>query len=198
MFVITADQVGSRTASDGVGDAVAWASSELAPAVPPQRTAGDEFQILLDDASRAFAGVLRLTREGGWSVGIGIGAVRLPLAEDVRENAGDAFVAARDAVERAKRRSTRFALAGPADAPDVEALIDLLLVLRQRRSPEGWELHDLLTSGMTQLEAARRLGITPQAVSRRAGAAQLRVEAAASEPLVRLLTRLDESTGGRG
>jgi len=144
--------------------------------------------------------VLHLTRSGVWSVGCGTGGVGLPLPRNVRAATGPAFVAARDAVGRAKRKSTRFALGAPpgsdTDAADAEALIDLLLVLRSRRSEEGWELADLLHEGLTQAAAAERLGITPQAVSKRARAAELRAEQAAIAPLIRMMESLDR-LGGR-
>jgi hypothetical protein len=79
-------------------------------------------------------------------------------------------------------------------------MLDLLLVLRSRRTPEGWEVHDLLETGITQSEAAARLGITPQAVSLRAQAAELRAEESARAPLARLLGGLDnvETTARKG
>jgi len=38
-------------------------------------------------------------------------------------------------------------------AADAEALVRLLVELRDRRSPEGWEVHDLLADGLSQLYA---------------------------------------------
>ena len=66
-------------------------------------------------------------------------------------------------------------------------MLDLLLHLRERRSDEGWELFDLLESGLSQTEAASRLDITPQAVSKRALAAGLKLDSAARAALVTLL-----------
>ena len=73
----------------------------------------------------------------------------------------------------------------------MEALIDLLLLTRSRRSPEGWELFDLIARGMTQADAAGALGITPQAASQRARAAGIRPEIAATPALAAALSRLD-------
>src|SRR5690606_2877260 len=109
-----------------------------------------------------------------WSVGVGVGSVRQPLPADTREATGEAFYAARDAVTRAKKQPTRFALTSSVTdddtsrairGADVEALITLLLSLRERRTDGGWELFDLLSTGLTQSESAEKLGITPGAAS---------------------------------
>jgi transcriptional regulator with XRE-family HTH domain len=72
--------------------------------------------------------------------------------------------------------------------------VDLVLILRARRSAQGWELYDLLEAeGITQADAAARLGITPQAASKRAQAAQLRAERAAIGPLSQLFDELDRA-----
>lgn len=201
MFVITADQVGSRTALDLAGTARDRIDDlhRTRLALPADRTAGDEIQALTEDSETALTIALDLTRRREWSVGVGCGAVRLPLPEATREATGDAFYAARDAVDRAKRKPTRFALQAPArpgdpawpTASDAETLIDLLLTIRSRRSDAGWELYDLLEAGLTQQDAADRLGITPASVSSRARAADLRIERSSIGALVRLLAALD-------
>ncbi|HEY8280995.1 MAG TPA: DNA-binding protein [Leifsonia sp.] len=198
MFVITADQVGSRDRPDLVAGTMAHLEERFrdALALPVDRNAGDEVQALTADAGAALRIVLHLTRDGDWSVGLGCGDVRTPLPDATREATGDAFVAARAAVTRAKRRPTRFAVEAvvePQPADDAEALLDLLLTLREGRSAAGWELYDLVAAGLTQTEAGARLGITPQSASDRARAADLRVELAAIEPLTRLLARLDDA-----
>ena len=195
MFVITADQVNSRERPDAVEETITALSSALGErlTLPPDRSAGDEVQLLTEDGSTALDAILRLTRTRGWSVGLGIGGVRRPLGTSIRESTGEAFIAARAAVARAKNKATRFALErdGVGEVTkDTEALIDLLLLLRGRRSEEGWQLYDLRMSAMTQAEAAKRLGISPQAASDRAQAAELKAEFAVTEGLARLLQRL--------
>lgn len=196
MFVVTADQVGSRRRADIVAPTLDALETRFADrlALPPDRNAGDELQALTADAATALDLVLTLTREGAWSVGLGIGRVRLPLPGNTREATGDAFVAARTAVTRAKRAPARFAASAevaPEPAADVEALVTLLLTLREGRTTAGWELYDLVVAGLTQAEAGARLGITPQSASDRARAAGLRVELAALPALTRLLARAD-------
>jgi hypothetical protein len=194
VLVLTIDQVGSRDRGDEVETLL-----EILAAYPhvlaPERTAGDEAQVLLDDPGTAIAIVLDLTRRGGWTVGCGVGPVVTPLPDSIRAATGGAFISAREAVDRAKRKPTRVAVEAakaPTDARHLEALLDLLLVVRRRRSAEGWQVHDLLADGRTQTDAAGALGITPQAVSLRAQAGDLRVDGPASEALVSLLTRLNE------
>jgi hypothetical protein len=203
VIVLTADQVASRENADIVGAMVERLNDELAGALilPADRTAGDELQLIPADGQTALAAVLLMSRQGTWSIGCGIGGAKQPLGPSVRESSGDAFIAARAAIDRAKKRPTRFALeTEPASeqARDAEALVDLLLVLRARRSAEGWELHDLLRTGATQAQAAATLGITPQAASKRARAAELRAEQAATGALGRLLDTLDSARHEEG
>lgn len=199
MFAITADQVDSRRRPDIAAETIESLEILLGDGLvlPVDRTAGDEIQMLVAASETALTAILALTRHGQWSVGCGIGSVNLPLPANAREAGGDAFVAAREAVNEAKKRDTRFALRSMAvmDAADAEAFVDLLLQLRARRSAEGWEMHDLLLAGNSQAEAAKLLGITPQAASKRARTAALRVEFAARSPLERRLAAVDVFTG---
>jgi hypothetical protein len=199
VFVVTVDQVDSRAHDDLVGRAVRDVTVTYADTLvlPAERTAGDEFQVAVDDAGAVLDIVLELTRAGSWSVGVGIGGVRHPLPASTREATGDAYYAARAAVDRAKKSPTRFALETVADegeaadlAHDCEALIDLLLSLRERRTDGGWEIADLLASGMSQKQAAEALGITASAASLRIRAAGIRLEDRSVVALRRLLDRL--------
>lgn len=195
MYVITSDQRDSRTTADLVPAALAAVGRHARPGVslPPERTAGDEVQVAVADADSLLAIVLDLTRTGRWSVGVGVGEVESPLPESVRAARGDAFVNARDAVDRAKKASTRVAITASDGGADAEALVRLLVELRDRRTTEGWEVYDLLAEGMTQREAAAQLGITEGAVSLRVKSAGLRTEEAAVPALIRVLARLDEA-----
>jgi hypothetical protein len=193
MFIITADQRDSRNNEDLVPEGIR-AAARIGGArleSPPDRTAGDELQLATADPEIALAIALHLTRTGTWCVGIGIGPVDAPLPANVRAGRGAAFVHARDAVERAKRAPTRLAITGGEAAADAESLVRLLVELRDRRSDEGWEVHDLLAEGLSQRAAAERLGITEGAVSLRAKAAGLRAEEAAVPALERMLARAD-------
>jgi hypothetical protein len=211
MFVITADQIDSRHDRDRASDMIAQLLQNHpgAFALAPDQTSGDEIQALVPAAADAFAVLLDLHRSDYWSVGMGIGPVRSPLPASTRQATGDGFIAARTAVTRAKRTEARFALdvpgqpdntpaeadiTGPTTGADVEALLTMLLLLRQRRTAEGWEAVDLLERGLAQTAIARTLGISTAAVSQRVKSAQYRVERAAQPALVRLLHNLDRDT----
>lgn len=196
MFVLTADQVRSRTSADAVDDALdtirVRGGTRLAFA--PERTVGDEVQVATDDADCTLDLVLALTRAGSWSVGCGVGAVEPATSPSIRAARGPAFIAAREAVDAAKKRPTRFALRAPedraTDAADTQAFVDLVLSLRARRSEEGWEVFDLVSAGSSQRAIAGELGISEQAVSQRAQTAQVSLELEAVPALGRALVRL--------
>lgn len=206
MFVITADQVDSRNDRDRASEMIADLNASFGHAfpLPPDQTSGDEIQVMTADAEAALDVVLALHRAGYWSVGVGVGDVRTPLPDSTRQSSGGAFVAARNAVTRSKRTEARFALedAGPAGQPDdraltgdeVEALLIMLLLLRQRRTSEGWEAVELLQRGLSQVKIAAALGISTAAVSQRLKSAQWRVEESVRPALVRLLQNLDRAT----
>ena len=209
MFVITADQIDSRHDRDRASDMIAELMRRHAAAfaLPPDQTSGDEIQLLVPTAADSFAVLLDLHRSGFWSVGLGIGGVRTPLPATTRQATGDAFIAARAAVTRAKRSEARFALemAAESDAeatatataltgPEVEALVTMLLLLRQRRTAEGWEAVDLLESGLAQTMIARTLGISTAAVSQRVKSSSWKVERDAHPAVVRLLDNHDRDT----
>ena len=202
MFALTADQVNSRHSDDLVDGELVELSriGGVHLLLPPDRSAGDELQVATPDATAALDMVLHLTRDGRWSVGLAIGDVRHPLPVSTRALAGSAFILARSAVEAAKKKPTRFALVIETgrhpDTETLQPLMELLLQLRARRTPEGWELSELLSTGISQKQAADRLGITPQAVSLRAQSAQLRTESAARTALATLLQASNESING--
>jgi len=195
MFVVTADQRDSRTSADLVPEGIALVERVGADrlSLPVQRNAGDELQALTDSAAAALQVGLALLRDGRWSVGIGAGALELPLPAEIRAARGSAFVLAREAVERAKSSAGRVAVAAadPVAAADAESYLRLLVDLRDRRSAQGWEVADLLEQGLTQKRIAAALGITPTAVSLRAKAGGLRLEEAAIPALERTFAQLD-------
>lgn len=198
MIVITADQVASRTRVDLAGaerDRIQRDHGEEL-LLPVARNAGDEIQLLTADGATVVDVVFELTRDGEWSVGVGCGSVREPLPADIREASGEAFFAARDAVERAKKSVPRFAIeAEGTDASDVEALFRLALILRERRSEQGWEVYDRIVAGAMQSDIADELGVSAPAISSRMKSANIRAELDAVPALARLLENLDAATG---
>jgi hypothetical protein len=203
MFVITADQIDSRNDHDRARAMIALLveQSPESFSLPPDQTAGDEIQMLVSAEPPALDVILALHRSGHWSVGLGVGAVRTPLPASTRQATGGAFIAARDAVLRAKKTEAHFALeVGQTDAaaPGIEALLTMLLLLRQRRTIQGWQAGDLFERGLAQTEIATTLGISTGAVSQRLKAAQYRVERAARPALVRLLEQLNHGPNEDG
>ena len=193
-YVLTADQIGSRTRGDML-EATLAGLARYPTRLGFTRTVGDEFQGLLEDPLSVVGVTLDLMRDGGWHIGVGVGQVQHPLPVDVRSARGPAFLAARAAVETSKRSSSHICVQSrpPANlaARDAEVVIRLVGGLRERRTPEGWEAVDLMAHGATQAEAAQRLGISQQAVSQRLRAAQWPLEHDAIPVLARLLERTD-------
>ena len=206
MFVITADQRGSRTTSDRVPHLLTQLPQLPGTLLPFERTVGDEVQAVLDEADSVTELVLQLLRIGGWSVGIGAGAVQQPLPASTREAAGPAFIAAREAVEAAKTRGRPVPLAvrgaDEVAARDAEAVLTMLGSMLARRSEAGWAAVDATRdalartgpAGPAQQLAAERLGISQQAVSQRLRAAFWTEEVAVRPTIGRLLTN---AAGGR-
>lgn len=194
--VLTLDQRSSRSRSDEV-PALLAALADLPPGVVMafERTVGDEVQGVLTEAGSAVEAVARALRLGGWNVGIGVGGVEEPVPASTRAGRGTAYLRAREAVNRAKSAPHRLTVVGAPGDADVEALetvLGLWAGLVERRSDRGWEVHDLLATGLTHAEAAARLGISASAVSQRAQAAGLVDEERARTLAGRIWTALLE------
>jgi hypothetical protein len=189
-FILTVDQRGSRRGADRVPGVLA-ALSGVPTLLRFERTAGDEFQGVLDDPAVVVDVVRRLIRSGGWSVGVGAGPVQTPLPGSTRAGAGPAFIAARSAVEAAKRRPVRVAVrAAAADrAADAQAVLTALAALVERRSDQAWEAIELVEAGRTQAQAAAELGVTRQAVGQRLAAGLWEIERDLRPTAARLLAR---------
>ncbi len=198
MFVVTIDQVGSRTVGDRVEQLLPLldgAGSRGGRAF--ERTVGDEVQAAVVEADDVVDLTLRVLRIGGWSIGIGAGRVDEPMPESVRAAQGPAFVHAREAVESAKSRARAVPVAVHGDdaqaAGDAEAVLALLGAVVVRRTPAGWDAVDAVArSGRaTQEQVAARLGVTQQAVSQRLRTALWSEEVAARGAASRLLARAE-------
>jgi hypothetical protein len=188
VVVLTVDQHGSQTRPDQVPaalEALAGVPTRLAF----ERTAGDEFQGVLDDPHSVAVALEVLLRANAWNIGIGLGDVETPLPDQARAGRGPAYVAAREAVTAAKSSPWRVRAAGPTDAARaLESAVWLWAALLARRTGRGWEVADLVDQGLTYDETASRLGITQSAVSQRAAAAGI-AEGRRARELVTFLTR---------
>jgi hypothetical protein len=188
--VLTIDQRGSRRGPDRVPQVLSLLGAD--PRVTLlrglERTAGDELQGVLTEPAALTRVVEVLLRESSWSIGIGIGPVELPLPESTRAGRGAAFVRARDAVTSAKSSPSHLRVVG-GDVSGSRALETCLWLwgsLLSRRTAGGWEVADLVDTGASYDEVARRLGVSSSAISQRAQAAGL-VEGLRARELVTAL-----------
>jgi hypothetical protein len=190
-FVLTVDQRGSRRTTDRVAGVLRRLEGSVPALLAFERTAGDEFQGVLEEAHVVVDVVLDLLREGTWSVGVGAGPVQTPLPSSTRAAAGQAFLGARRAVDAAKQRSARVAVRGAVaeDAEDAQAVLSALAAVVERRSRQAWEAIALVADGRTQAEAAAELGITRQAVGQRLAAGQWELERELRPTAARMLAR---------
>ncbi|WP_062073607.1 sigma factor-like helix-turn-helix DNA-binding protein [Demequina sediminicola] len=197
MYVVTADQRGSKRRGDRVEELLEWSVAwskrwSDAVALPLERTVGDEVQAVLTDPEAALDLALALMRREVWSVGLGLGNVDLPLAATSRASTGPAFVFARRAVERARGRAETVPLVVACEDMEREehatALLQLLGAIVRKRSSAGWEVADLDVQELTQKEIAHALGISAQAVSQRKAAALVDEERRARPLAVALIS----------
>ncbi len=208
VFVVTADQKRSRSGPDRVPAILAELAELVAAAGQPrgsgrrkaralafERTAGDEVQGLVKEPSLVVDVLVVLLREGWW-VGIGIGDVEHPLPESARAGRGPAYVAARQAVEAAKSSPAGVCIAGGEVADQAEAAAWLLASLLARRTPQGWQVVDLVARGAKGVEVASKLAISPQAVSSRLRVAGWAEEQRGRRLLTWLLARAQDPSAG--
>ena len=189
VVVLTVDQHGSQTRPDQVPDALEQLATTVPARLAFQRTAGDEFQGVLDDPAALPLALELLLRSEAWNIGIGIGEIETPLPDQARAGRGPAYVAAREAVTAAKSSPWRVRASGPSEAARaLESAVWLWAALLARRTERGWEVADLVDQGLTYDEAASRLGITQSAVSQRAAAAGI-AEGRRARELATFLTR---------
>jgi hypothetical protein len=167
MFVLTVDQRRSRTTQDAVPQLLADLNQRPGLVLPFERTAGDEVQGLVREPSEVTEIVMTLLRGSAWWVGVGVGPLELPLPASARAGRGHAYVAAREAGEAAQSMPAGVAVRGDETSVHVQSAFGLLATVVHRRSQPGWEVVELLSRGLRQVEVAERLGITPQAVSSR-------------------------------
>jgi hypothetical protein len=192
--VLTIDQRGSTkgAATDRVPATLA-ALADLGMLRRFERTAGDEFQGVLDDPATLSTVVERLLREDIWSIGIGLGEVEEPLPESTRAGRGPAYLHAREAVTSAKSAPWRLRVLGDdlcgsrLGVRALETTLWLWAAVLNRRTRRGWEVADLVEEGASYDEVAKRLGVTQSAISQRARAAGI-IEGRRARELVTELT----------
>jgi hypothetical protein len=177
VVVLTVDQQDSRSRPDGVPMLLEQLqeSTSKRPLRPFQRTVGDEVQGVVDDPETVVELLGALLRTGDWHLGVGLGETETPLPEDARAGRGAAYLAAREAVNRAKSAPHRVRVVGgdPYRTEHLETAVWLWAGILERRTERGWQVYDAFAEGLSYDEAGHRLGITQSAVSQRAQAAGL-------------------------
>lgn len=198
MYVVTIDQRRSRTSADRV-PALLEALGAIPTASAFERTAGDELQGLLDDPAAVRSALLVALRAGDWHCGVGAGGVDdESYSSGTRAGRGDAYLAARDAVDAAKALpgSVAIRVAGAADrasdraadwAADCQAVWALVAPLVLGRTAAQWRAVDAVDRSPTQVAAAEELGIAPASVTGALRLSRIREERAAYPALDRLL-----------
>ncbi|MDH3647106.1 MAG: SatD family protein [Gammaproteobacteria bacterium] len=184
---IIADVRSSRKIKDFVAlrdRKLAWASSKHLSLgliqAPYAVTVWDEFQTLTGrarDVPRILFDLHHLFQPLSLWIGIGIGEVTgLPAATGGRSLSdvagGEAFLLARDSINRIKERRTKYLRMTAFKSADLErdellghvyGLHDTLLL---QITPSQWRTIDALLETGQQDEAAQKLGISPSTVSR--------------------------------
>ncbi|MDQ1593965.1 MAG: hypothetical protein QOH40_521, partial [Arthrobacter pascens] len=158
MYVLTIDQRGSSADIDRVPELLGGLRRTSGTF---ERSVGDEVQGVLAEPAEVVDVALHALRSGLWYVGIGIGHVNEPLPASPREGSGAAFVAARQAVDRAKAAASHVPLAvmsgvrrGAAEAgrgesgaracANAEAVLRLVGRLVRERTEAQWRVVDAL------------------------------------------------------
>ena len=205
MFAVTIDQRSSRSVGDRVPELLELLAEACAgnpPIAGFDRTVGDEVEGLFDDAAGVVAAVRAALAMGDWHIGLGIGSVE-SVGRNVREARGSAFVAAREAVERAKISGEVEVRQGadvnisPLALEASQVLFQLLGALLADRTDAQREVSDLFDAGLTGREAAAALGVSPSAVSQRRTASRYDLETRGWAVLNELLGRIGDEVDAR-
>ncbi|MFZ2512295.1 MAG: hypothetical protein WAW85_14545 [Gordonia sp. (in: high G+C Gram-positive bacteria)] len=191
MFVVTADQRASTSGPDRVPALLA--RYRTAGAIRGfERTAGDEVEGVFDDPQAVARVAVELAASGEWTVGIGIDDVEQPLPTQTRAGRGPAFVAARAAIEAAKGQRVPLRVHGRSSwCRQAQTAACLLVDLETGRTKAGREAVALVSAGLTQVAAAEKLNITPQAISLRLRSARWDLQRDTEELVVVLLGHSD-------
>ncbi|MGO3063073.1 MAG: MarR family transcriptional regulator [Brevibacterium aurantiacum] len=168
MYVMTIDQRGSRERTDGVPE-VLELLGRVETRLGFERTIGDEVQGVLDSPEQVTLAVRLLAAQAEWHIGIGIGSVENPLPTSTAEGRGEAFYAARRAVEAAKNAPANLVVDPSANhASLAESALRLLIWTFENIRPQSRRYIDrrLDHPDATQNDIAAHFDVSQQAVSR--------------------------------
>lgn len=185
----------------GLATVVPFQAVGPSPPAPGDRARGGTLQGITADPDAAVAAALAGLRGGAWSVGIGVGPVRLETVTDPQGRAGlladgPATVHAHRAVDAARGAARVPVCVVAADAQaaaQAQSVLRLLGRIVVGRSAAEWRVVDLLVPGARgqQKHVAAELGITPQAVSKAVARSLWQEEWEARPAAARLLRLCD-------
>lgn len=171
MYIMTIDQRGSRAHTDAV-PGLLETLARVETVRDFERTIGDEVQGVLDSAEQVTLAVRLMAAQTRWHIGIGIGPVETPLPTSTAAGRGEAFYAARRAVEAAKNAPAHLVVAGPTSSEDALTLAEsalrlMIWTLENIRFPSRRYIeHRLEHPDSTQADIAAHFDVSQQAVSR--------------------------------
>jgi hypothetical protein len=202
VYVVTLDQR-RREAGDLV-PGLLRRLADLETVVPFQRARAHAVQGITADPGAAVAAALAGLRGSAWSVGVGVGPVRLETATDPEGRTGlradgPGTAHARAAAEAAAGRVPVRVVAEDAPAAaQAQAVLRLLGRIVAERSDAEWRVVDLLVPGARgqQKAVAAELGISPQAVSKAVARSLWQEEQDARPAAARLLGLCEPARGG--
>lgn len=181
------------------------APPSLRPARAIERAGGDLLLGVFAEAEQTVRAVVRVLQLPGWEVGLGVGALDVPLPLSVHEVRGPGLEAARAALRRARTGSSVPVGVGAGQeaaddlAGEAEAILRLIGFTVRGRSAGQARLARLVDErpAAAQSELAARLGVTQQAVSRSLRSGGVPEARAAAGAATRLLRTLDIGAGRR-
>ena len=171
MYIMTIDQRGSRAHADAV-PGLLEELTRVETVRDFERTIGDEVQGVLDSAEQVALAVRLMAAQTRWHIGIGIGPVETPLPASTAAGRGEAFYAARRAVEAAKSAPAHLVLDGPTPLGEEMTLAQSALRLMVwtleniRSQSRRYIEHRLDHPESTQADIAAHFDVSQQAVSR--------------------------------
>jgi len=172
-IVVMLDQRASRHGVDLV-EGMARTLNEALGAqltLPFVRTAGDEMQGVVATGDALAAVASRCLEARCWWVGVGFGAIDLPMAATARETRGPAFWNARDALARAhqSKGGSPGPIAAIGDdsgvADDLEAALSAIAFIVARRTARQREALAVMRAAWGLRWVAERLSISVSAAS---------------------------------
>ena len=165
---MTIDQRGSRGNADAVPELL-----DILQRVETERsferTIGDEVQGVVDSPEQVTLAARLLAAQTGWHIGIGIGAVETPLPASTAEGRGEAFYAARRAVEAAKSAPAHLVVDAVTEQSHLaENALRLLIWTFEniRAQSRRYIEYRLDYPETTQTDIAEHFDVSQQAVSR--------------------------------